>query len=40
MYCVIEKEHQQQQLPDIGCLVDPRHVKVYHVKFLVQNFAH
>ena len=26
MYCVTEKK-QQQHLPDIGCLVDPRHVK-------------
>ena len=29
MYCVIEKKQQQQQhLPDIACLVDPRYVKV------------
>ena len=29
MYCVIEKKQQQQQhLPDIACLVDPRYVEV------------
>ena len=27
MYCVTEKKKQQQHLPDIGCLVDPRYVK-------------